>query len=470
MKIRSRVSYKLILTYAVFGVLAYLIVVFAGTALFRHAVRQNAASELYATAVRIATEQSRVYTSAHSFDVSELEILPHVADYRALLISTGGVIVFDSEGSLNGRNLPDFDPADSASYSRTGLFYGAFRENMLSVIAPVAAGYAVRGYVTLHQPLSFIEKRVDSVLTYAYILFAVLVVTALAFFLVVQQLALRPLRDILEGVQAISEGNYDYRISLKRRDEFGYLADALNVMAGDLKAAEDYQKRFIANVSHDFRSPLTSIRGYLQAMLDGVIPPEEQGRYMQVIIGETERLTKLTQEVLSLSSMDRGEMTLTQSDFDIVALVKKIVRTFEGACLPRGIRFELEFSSPALPVHADYERIQQVLYNLIDNAVKFSENDSVIRIRQTERGDLVYTSVRDYGAGIPAADLKKIFTRFYKSDSSRGRDRSGTGLGLSIVKEILNAHHTTIDVTSTVGSGSEFTFPLPMPGRSEAEE
>ena len=197
-------------------------------------------------------------------------------------------------------------------------------------------------------------------------------------------------------------------------------------------------------------------------MVDGVIPPENQEKYMNIIIGETERLTNLTQSMLSLNSLDEARMGLELSRFDIVALIRSVCETFEGVCGKRGISFDLIFGAPQIPVRADYGRIGQALHNLIDNAIKFSYDEGLIRIRVQELGEKAAVSVKDFGQGIAKEDLGKIWTRFFKADASRGKDKRGTGLGLSIVKEIITAHGETIDVVSTPGSGTEFTFRLPL--------
>lgn len=201
--------------------------------------------------------------------------------------------------------------------------------------------------------------------------------------------------------------------------------------------------------------------------MDGTIPPELHDKYIRLVIAETERLTKLTQNTLALQSLESRGTYLDLTDFDINQVVKNTAAAFEGACLPKRITFDLTFPSRILMVRADLSKIQQVLYNLIDNAIKFSHNGSVIWLETSERFDKVFVSVRDTGIGIPKDSQKKIWERFYKTDLSRGRDKRGTGLGLSIVKEIIQAHGQNIDVISTIGVGSEFIFSLQKPSGEE---
>jgi signal transduction histidine kinase len=271
-----------------------------------------------------------------------------------------------------------------------------------------------------------------------------------------------PIRKITTAATEYAAGNLKYELDISKEDEIGYLAKTLNYMSSELNKMEEYQKKFIANISHDFRSPLTSIKGYIEAIIDGTIPPEMQEKYLNIILFETERLTKLTSSLLTLNNFDTKGSMLEITDFDINSVIKKTASTFEGTCTSKKISIELILTGHRLYVSADMGKIQQVLYNLIDNAIKFSNNHSVIYVETTEKNGKVFVSVKDTGIGIPKDSLKKIWERFYKTDLSRGKDKRGTGLGLSIVKEIIQAHNENINVISTEGVGTEFIFTLPV--------
>lgn len=194
-----------------------------------------------------------------------------------------------------------------------------------------------------------------------------------------------PIRKITKGADAYAAGNFDAKIDVHSNDEIGYLAASLNYMANELNSLEEDQRKFISNVSHDFRSPLTSIKGYIEAMLDGTIPPEMQEKYLKIILFETERLNKLTQSLLELNKYGSHGIMLDISDFDINHTIRMTVQTFEGVCTEKRISFNLILSGEELYVTADMSKIQQVLYNLIDNAIKFSHHDSAITIETTEK-------------------------------------------------------------------------------------
>ena len=309
--------------------------------------------------------------------------------------------------------------------------------------------------------MSVIWEMSKSNLNVVYITAAILFILSLIILLVFTKTVYFPLQKITEGANEYAAGNLEYRIDLNTRDEMGYLAGTLNYMSGELNKLEEYQRNFIANVSHDFRSPLTSIKGYLEAIIDGTIPPEMYEKYLTRVISETERLTKLTQGMLTLNSLD-SKGYLSRSSFDINRVIKDTAASFEGTCGKKNINFELTFSDNIQMVYADLGKIQQVLYNLIDNAIKFTHQDSTIYIETRIKNEKIFVSVKDTGIGIPKDSVQKVFDRFYKSDLSRGKDKKGTGLGLAIVKEIIQAHGENIDVVSTEGVGSEFIFCLPL--------
>ena len=280
------------------------------------------------------------------------------------------------------------------------------------------------------------------------------------FAAVIWLMVILPLHRLRKAAGEYVLGHYNTPISMKREDEIGFLSDTLDFMAMSLKDFDEDQRKLISNVSHDFRSPLTSIKGYIEAILDGTIPYEMQEKYLNIVLRETERLTKLTSGLLTLNSMDPKQNRLYKSRFDINTAIKNTTATFEGTCTAKRVSVDLLFSDRESYVYADMGKIQQVLYNLIDNAIKFSRPDSTITIETTVKYEKIFVSIRDTGIGIPKESLNKIWERFYKTDASRGKDKKGTGLGLAIVKDIIKMHEENINVISTEGVGTEFIFSL----------
>ncbi len=470
MKMRRTLYLKFLAGYILFGLLSVLtIATFASNLTLRHLTRDRADS-LYREAALIASSFAvRVYShdeTAKEAAISQIRAIDTYVSAPVWIINTGGKVIFNSRENVKRENAPiyeEFDSTASGSYYMTGNFYGAFKEEVLSVFSPITSNFRVIGYVVIHVPMRDIIASRNEVLHIFFITDGIILLSSLIILAVFTLVVYLPLNRVTKAAEEYAKGNMSY--SLKeghRHDEMGYLAGTLNYMASEIARSEDNQRKFVANVSHDFRSPLTSIRGYLEAMLDGTIPPELHEKYLQIVVNETERLTKLTNGLLELNSLNsRGNLILEISSFDINGVIKRTAETFEGICKEKKISIDLILLGQVLYVRGDIGKIQQVLYNLLDNAIKFSNPNSIIRLETTEKNDKVFISVRDWGIGIPNDSLGKIFDRFYKTDLSRGKDKKGTGLGLSIVREIIQAHNENINVISTEGVGTEFIFTLP---------
>ena len=471
MKIKLPLYFKFVLGYLAFGLLGFVTIsTFSSSIMYGHQL-ESYSEKIYDEANLIASAYSSVYqgknngqTKKQNMDTAYLQ-LQAVADFAGAeiwIVNRQGNVVTDSSRSARaGTEIPGFDPTAKGNRQYLiGNYYGLFPYDVMTVSAPITGNYNTYGYVLVHMPVSEIREASNKSLDVVYISAAFIFVLSLIILLVFRKTVSIPLKKITEGANEYAAGNLEYHIELNSRDEMGYLAATLNYMSSELDKMEEYQRNFIANVSHDFRSPLTSIKGYLEAIIDGTIPPEMYEKYLTRVISETERLTKLTQGMLTLNSLD-SKGYLSRTNFDINRVIKDTAASFEGTCGTKNIVFELTFSDAIQMVYGDLGKIQQVLYNLIDNAIKFSHADSVIYIQAYAKNEKVFISVKDTGEGIPKESIKKIWERFYKSDQSRGKDKKGTGLGLAIVKEIIQAHGENIDVISTEGVGSEFIFSLP---------
>ena len=466
---RKRLISKFIWIYILIGIIGFVLISTLGSRLIENRLIAQTSLSLYSEAVRIASDKAIL--SSHMEDTAGqestwlgLQALAAYHNSEIWLLSPDGTIYFNSaDDAAPNRHvqLEGFDPLDLGSdYYTVGRFFGYFSEDRISVLAPITSNLNIRGYVAIHMALDELITLRESMLSIMYILAAVLFVIFLSVFGLLYLTVLRPLQKITEGTRRYASGDLQYNIPVQSEDEMGRLASSLNYMSDELNNTGEYERNFIANVSHDFRSPLTSIKGYVEAMLDGTIPPELQEKYLKIVLSETERLTKLTNGILTLNSMDKKKNYLSITDFDINAVIRDTAATFEGICTPRQISIRLYLTEEKLFVAADLGKIQQVLYNLIDNAIKFSKDNSSIEIESDIRHGKVFISVRDHGVGIPRESLNRIWERFYKTDASRGRERKGNGLGLAIVKEILNQHEQNITVISTEGVGTEFVFTL----------
>lgn len=468
---------KFVLAYLIFGIFSFMMVTIFVPNITKERLVREKAKILYSEAMMISdTYAAGLYTSETDLETvkTQLDFLSVYLDSSIRIINPSGRLVLDTNEPLNVEEvkmIENFDPtATSTSYYMINDFFGSFESEMLSVLAPITSSYMVKGYVAIHCDMNDIQASCNSMLNISYITLVILLLLSLIILIFFTEMVYIPLRKITYAAEQYAAGNMHYEFQVESDDEIGYLAACMNYMASQIAGAEDDQKKFVANVSHDFRSPLTSIRGYLEAMLDGTIPPETHEKYLNIVLNETERLTKLTNSLLTLNNLNTKGMLLERADFDINPVIRSTAASFEGTCLKKNIAIELILTGDEMFVNADVEKIQQVLYNLIDNAIKFSHHDSVIRVETSLKKNKLFVSVRDTGIGIPKDDLKQIWDRFYKSDLSRGRDKKGTGLGLSIVKEIISCHGEHINVISTEGVGSEFIFSLPLSADSEEED
>lgn len=454
-------------TYILLGILGFFLVTFVGSHLLEARLEKSITSDIYQTAHRIA-ESDLVRHNITSTNVESvqntLSLAANYPDTIIWIINSNGQIILSTRKDISPDHpidLDGFDPASwGSNYYQIGDFYGYFHDSRLSTIAPITEHLNTRGYVAVHYLMSDLYQSRSSLLWIIQLLFVITYLMTAVLFLFYSFYIRKPLYAITKGASEFANGNLSYQIPVKSENELGYLASNLNYMADKLNRNGEYQRQFISNISHDFRSPLTSIKGYVEAMIDGTIPVEMQEKYLKIISYEAERLEKLTRGLLTLNELDIHKRMLNIQDFDINQTIKSTAASFEGTCTTRQILLELILSGQTLYAHADLEQIQQVLYNLLSNAIKFSPDHSTITIETTEKNGKIFVSVKDHGIGIPKSSLNRIWERFYKIDRSRGKDQKGTGLGLAIVKEIISAHGQHINVISTEGVGTEFIFTL----------
>ncbi len=270
-----------------------------------------------------------------------------------------------------------------------------------------------------------------------------------------------PLRTMTEAAKSFAQGKLDTRVEIHGNDEIGELGKAFNNMAESLQETETMRNSFLANVSHDLRTPMTTIAGFVDGMLSGAIPPEKQPEYLEIVSSEVHRLSRLVSQILDVSKLESGDRKFTNGRFDICEMARLILISFEQKIEEKRLDVQFECDEEAMFAYGDKDAIHQVLYNLCDNAQKFSREGGIYRIGiHSISRDALSVSVYNEGQGIPEEDLPYVFDRFYKSDKSRSLDKVGVGLGLYIVKTILEAQHQKIEVKSAYGENCEFSFTL----------
>ena len=324
----------------------------------------------------------------------------------------------------------------------------------------------IAGYLVLSIPKNMISDSYASTIYIVNIIAISICIILVIIFILIYFLTIHPIHQLTDYAVSITQGNVSSKPTIKSNDEYKDLATALSYLSDELNNLDEYQRKFISNISHDFRSPLTSIKGYLEAMLDGTIPPDSYDKFIKIILFEADRLTNLTTNLLTLNKLDGHKQMLDRTSFDINYIISKTIEVYEGRCEKLKIKLITKFEHLHQFVYADQSKIQQVINNLLDNAIKFSPTNSSIILSTYIKNEKVFISIKDHGSGIPKKNINHIWERFYKIDSSRGKDKRGTGLGLAITKEIINAHNENINVTSTEGVGTEFSFSLPAKNKS----
>ena len=270
-----------------------------------------------------------------------------------------------------------------------------------------------------------------------------------------------PLREISSAAKKFAAGKFDVRVPVRGSDEVAELALTFNNMAESLDNYDNMRNSFMSNVSHDLRSPMTSISGFIDGILDGVIPPEQHQYYLQLVSSEIKRLSRLVSSLLDLSRIQAGDRKFVMEPFDVCETSRQILISFEQKIDAKHLDVSFECDEDRMMAIADRDAIHQVIYNLCDNAVKFSEDGGALRIAITRmKGKKLLVEVYNEGQGISDEDINYVFERFYKSDKSRGLNKSGAGLGLFISKTIMDAHEEKIWVESEAGKNCRFQFTL----------
>lgn len=272
----------------------------------------------------------------------------------------------------------------------------------------------------------------------------------------------KPLKEMSNAAKQYAVGDFSYKVTVKGDDELAELAKAFNKMANSLSVLESSRRSFVANVSHELKTPMTTIGGFIDGILDGTIPPEQEKKYLSIVSDEVKRLSRLVTGMLNMSKLEAGEMNINATEFDISKSIFRTLLNFEKKINSKSIDVTGLDKMQSVKVKADEDMLMQVIYNLVDNAIKFTPDGGYISVKSYSDGDKVYVSIRNSGNGISKDEIGKVFERFYKIDKSRSYDVKGAGLGLYIVKSIITAHNGEITVDSVEGQYTDFSFWIPI--------
>lgn len=381
------------------------------------------------------------------------EVLLHVALHRETEVAgrlpSEMLSVLEADG---GQDCVSFAPA------ATRLLH---EDSYFATGAPIRRGREVIGYVVAFSSARALQDYMHK--TFSAFAMSALVMLLLVFVVnyIVSDRLVRPLRQMSAAMRRYASGDFSVRVQTKGKDEVAQLAESLNVMAVSLSAEEETHRSFVANVSHELKTPMTSIAGFVDGILDGTIPPERQEHYLRIVSDETKRLSRLVTAMLNLSRVDAGKLVVNATSFDLCEAVAGALLSLEKPINDRNLAVEGLEDCPRMPVCTDRDLLGQVVYNLLENAAKFSNEGGVIRITLRHADGRVFCTVWNSGSGIPAPELPHVFERFYKTDKSRGLDKNGLGLGLYLSHHIIRLLGGEITVRSVEGHWCAFEFWLP---------
>lgn len=424
--------------------------------------------ELIQQGEKIAQAYKKGYRTGNLSELSyELQILENYMGAGVLVINENGEIALASPGFndefLEENNISRklIEKVQDGKIVSMQTKSGQVSDTpMLVVSYPFSEGHLAG--ILMCRSLPEIEASLKEMYQISVIsLFFVSLLGLVVSYVTAKYVAL-PLMRMNRAAKVIANGNFEERVDVTSSDELGELAQSFNHMAESLQVHEKVQKDFIANISHDLRSPLTSMQGFLTAMLDGTIPPEKQERYLKIVLEETERLSRMTQSIVELSRAQSSAILLEESDFELNELIRWNIEMLEPQLEEKNVQIRGIYEAEQTMVHGDRDKISRVLQNLLSNAAKFSPQNGVIEVETTLDKKKVLVSVKDEGPGISEEDQKYVFDRFFKTDTTRNMDKTGSGIGLAIVREFLQAHGETITVKSEKGKGATFVFSLKL--------
>ena len=430
-------------------------------------VQQRQWSNISIEAQNVAPQPTGVPVSDLNLDyLSDASLqLSTQLDTRIRILNAQGVVLVDSSQTEQGINL-SADPlvaqalaGQYASRADKGGWAPA-----MHLALPVLVEGELAGAVYLSQPLTDALAVIrDLRIRWLLSTFIALLFSGLVGLLLSRAVA-RPVGRLTEAAGAVAAGNLAVQVPVRSRDELGRLSQAFNDMTARLRAAHQMQTDFVANVSHELRTPLTAVKGTIETLRDGAVDdPQVRDHFLETVEAETDRLIRLVNDLLTLSRADSAALNLRREPLDLVQLARSTVRKLTPQAEARGLSLAVEADPHAPPIPADADRVEQVLLNLLDNAIKYSRPGGTVTVRVASGADgTARVQVRDEGIGIPAADLPRIGERFYRADKARSRAEGGSGLGLAIARALVEAHGGRLWVESQEGQGTIVTFVLPV--------
>jgi len=404
--------------------------------------------------------------------------LPH---NRMMVANSDGVIVACSEHPYPCQHIGLVLPGEIREILREQGYLESLTAISMPIIESVSYIYAEPivsfldnthgGYVLAASSADAVMDAWGAMLSMFLLVAASVLGAAIVLAMIIARHQSAPLKQMSNAVTRFAHGDYSARVVESGRvDEIGELEGAFNAMADAIEQSEDMRREFVGNVSHELKTPMTSITGFAEGMLDGTIPPEKQGEYLQIVASETKRLSRLVRRMLEVSRLQAMDIReLNKQTFDITELVRQCLLGLEGKINEKRLDVKLDIPEDSVMVLGDQDAIMQVTYNLLDNAAKFAAPDTTIGVMLKIKGTKMYVTVKNEGDTISPEELTLIWGRFHKSDKSRSSDKDGVGLGLYIVKTIMNAHQEEVYGRSENGV-TEFLFTLTLAPKKKTKQ
>ncbi|MBF8982447.1 HAMP domain-containing protein [Lutibacter sp. B2] len=396
----------------------------------------------------------------------ELQSVERFLNTRIWIIDKRGVIygVSSDEKKWIGKQITTKELLEVLSGKvvvKKGIYEEDEKTPLITVGMPILVNGFVDNAIIMNSPLYEVTKVINEVHKIIWTAMGISFIISFILLWIASKKASDPLREMGRIASKLAQGDFSQRVTgEERKDEIGQVTMMFNSMADKLEKIDKNRRTFISAVAHELRSPMTLIKGFIQGIVDGTIEEREQNKYLNIILEETKRLNQLVINLLDIQKMESGQYPINPISFDICELIRRTLIKYEEEIEKRNIEVELVFEEDKLMVLADKEAIEQVLINLIDNAMKFMNENPKIIIKVKKRKDKVWITIKDHGIGIPKEHKEEIWKQFYKTDQSRDRNKKGTGLGLYIVKKILDCHNEHIQVESIIGEGTSFSFSL----------
>jgi len=395
----------------------------------------------------------------------ELQSLERFMNTRIWVLDKRGVIygVSSNEKEWIGKQITTkelLDVLKGQVIVKKGIYEEGGKTPMITVGMPIFVNGRVDNAIIMHSPLYEVTNAISEVHGIIWKAMGVsLIISIFILYIVCKKLS-SPLRAMGIAAERLAEGDFSQRVEVYTEDEIGSVTKTFNYMAERLETIEENRRSFISAVAHELRSPLTLIRGFVQGIVDGTVAKEEQEKYLSIILKETVRLNKLITNLLDLQRMESNNYPIYPQSFDINELIRRALIKYEEEIEKRAVRVNLLLPEGKIFVWADRDAVEQVLINLLDNAMKFMGQTGLLELETKLVDDKVWIRIQDNGIGISEEEQKAIWDKFYKADKSRDRNKEGTGLGLHVVKKIIDRHGEEIKVESEKDKGTAFIFSL----------